>query len=166
MSNGFGINVLGADRLSARFAAHGEALRDALPEIAKQSAAIVTNAAKEGIRRGPKTGRVYTARFPYVFGNEARAPASAMLAKPHQASAQGEYPAANTGNLMRSVHDTDAVVENDRATSTVRAEAAYAAALEFKPEEKGGRPFLRRATFESQSAILDLVERMVRERTQ
>lgn len=161
-------------------------------ELAMQeSVDMVRNRAIEGITSPPKTGRIYTHRYPFVFGNEDRADPSDRRPKPHQASAPGEYPAGDTGNLMRSIF---AEVERDFSAAFsgvdlgmklefqaqgftfsdgnaeirgfVGAHADYAAPLEYKPPEKGGRPFLRRAFAEMQDdivkrfeAIFDRVER-------
>jgi hypothetical protein len=139
----------------------------------------VRNTAIAGIKGPPKTGRLYTHRFPYVFGQE-NPPASHARA-PHRASAQGEYPAADTGNLMGSIHAEvedlsgvdfaaaqlsfdfgDALAAGQRLAAVIAADAAYAAPLEYKPPEKGGRPFLRRSLTDSADAISDLFHALKR----
>lgn len=90
-----------------------------------KAASIVRNAAARGIAKPPKSGRIYRRG-----GVE------------HQASKAGEYPAADTGRLMGSLtHRVDAI----KLESFVEAATKYAAPLELKPPERGGRPFLSRA---------------------
>jgi hypothetical protein len=167
VKGGFRINVLGIERLRATFERQGDKARGPLFEAVRQGAHLVIKKAKDGIRKGPKTGRIYTHRFPDVFeGGPRRARYRRRV--PHQASAPGEYPAADTGNLMRSIHDEHGVPSEEAAAgfdafaAYIYADAEYAAPLEFKPEEKGGRPFLRRALTESEDEIIDLCEAALR----
>ncbi|MBI1188315.1 MAG: hypothetical protein GC206_13455 [Alphaproteobacteria bacterium] len=96
---------------------------------------------------------------------------------PHQASAPGEYPAADTGNLARSIYAAermeveDSIDEHAPETSKglgegnisawIEAEAEYAAPLEYKEPERGGRPFLRRALSETAEAIYEAIVRVL-----
>lgn len=88
------------------------------------AAQIIRRAIVDGIRKGPKSGRIYKRGKGIV----------------HRASAEGEYPAADTGKLMKSVQQ---VRVNDH-TVDVESDAAYAMPLEYKPPERGGRPFISR----------------------
>lgn len=88
-----------------------------------QAAQIIRNEAVRGIMKGPKTGRWYGR---------------------HQASAAGEYPAADTGNLSRSIQQKNTQTVLGPAVD-VEASASYAEPLELKAPERGGRPFLGRA---------------------
>lgn len=108
-------------------------LDDAADKVAKR--------AKEGISRGPKTGRRYKR------GKN----------RWHIASAQSEYPASDTGNLVRSIH----VEKDERLKAWVVSDAEYAKPLEYKPPSKGGRPFLRRALDETTDEIVEDVFRAV-----
>jgi hypothetical protein len=162
MKGGFRINVLGIDHLRETFEKNADRARQPLFEGLREGAHLVVRTAKDGIRKGPKTGRVYTHRFPSVFAGGARRPQD-RRGRPHQASAPGEYPAADTGNLMRSIHDehekpAEAAEAGDAYVIEVAADAEYAAPLELKPPEKGGRPFLRRALWESEDAIVKFCE--------
>lgn len=166
MKGGFRINVLGIDHLRETFEKNADQARRPLFEGLREGAHLVVRTAKDGIRKGPKTGRVYTHRFPSVFVGGPRR-AQDRRGQPHRASAPREYPAADTGNLMRSIHDehekpVDAAEAGDGFTIEVAAEAEYAVPLELKPPEKGGRPFLRRALWESRGAIVTLCENRLR----
>lgn len=167
MKGGFRINVLGVDHLRETFEKNTDRARAPLFKALKDGAHLVVRKAKDGIAKGPKTGRVYTHRFPSVFQGGPRRPQD-RRGIPHRASAPHEYPAADTGNLMRSIHDEhekpeDIAADGDDAFGvTVAADAEYAAALELKDPSKGGRPFLRRALSESEDEILNGCERALR----
>ena len=167
MKGGFRINVLGIDHLRETFEKNADRARGPLFQAIRDGAHLVVRTAKDGIRKGPKTGVVYTHRFPDVFPGGPRR-ARYRRGHPHQASAPGEYPAADTGNLMRSIHDEHekpaevAEAGEDAFAAIIAADAEYAAPLELKPEEKGGRPFLRRALWESEDAIIEGCERALR----
>lgn len=166
MKGGFRINVLGIDHLRETFEKNADRAREPLFSALRDGAHLVVRAAKDGIRKGPKTGVVYTHRFPDVFAGGPRRSKNRRGA-PHQASAPGEYPAADTGNLMRSIHDehetpAEAAAYGDGFDIVVAADAEYAAPLEFKPPEKGGRPFLRRALWEQADAVVEGCEKALR----
>ena len=153
--SGVRISVEGMDRLAARLGVLERDLtakvRDALVESAEET----RNRAVQGIAKPPKTGVIYTHRFPSVFkGGQRRA--KDKRAKPHQASAAGEYPAADTGNLMRSIYtDAREIIEPQPVmTADIIADAEYAKPLEYKPPERGGRPFLRRALAEESTVTV------------
>ena len=60
----------------------------------------------------------------------------------HQASAPGEAPATDTGQLVRSI--TMSVDDNDgEVVGTIRASAPYAAALEFGTSNIAPRPYMQ-----------------------
>lgn len=161
----FRTNVLNAERLAERLRDQPFQVTDALVPVIALAGQKVANHAIEGINSPPKTGRVYTQRF-------ARGPNGGLFAygsrPPHQASAPGEYPAADTGNLARTIfadqqEDVAASAETlEEIVANVYAEAEYAAPLEFKPEERGGRPFLRRAAGELTDEIHDDVANAAR----
>lgn len=161
------IGVLNDARLIRRLKALPLALRAEARGKLERAGEKVRNRMVEGIKNGPKTGRLYTHRFPYVFGQEN--PPASHRRPPHRASAQDEYPAADTGNLMRSIHlEIEGAPEIDgaaqlaldlgefwegRLAAAIGVAADYAAPLEFKPPEKGGRPFARRALAESEDDV-------------
>jgi hypothetical protein len=178
---GFKITIEGADAINGKLDDLHDRIRDAATDALHRSVGMVRDRAVEGIANGPKTGRIYTQLFARSWNGGLFAYGSR---KPHQASAIGEYPAADTGNLMRSIYtdvgesevQLDNVDEQVRAqfprsfpdasrekiTGEVGADAEYAAPLEYKPETNGGRPFLRRALMESRDAIKGVFQTYVR----
>lgn len=100
------------------------------------TALAIVGHAQKAIQRGPKTGAVY--------GD-------------HQASAPGEPPASDTGNLARSI-TVDGLTTEDSAVITVR--SPYAAALEFGTDDGkiAERPFLRPAVAAHKQMLIDLLK--------
>lgn len=142
----------GFDALISEFRGAGSRAREPLFGAMRDGAPRIVNRAKRGIAKGPKTGKIYTQRFAtsksgHVFAYGSR--------PPHQASAPGEYPAADTGRLMGSIHDPQEVfVSATQVAIDIDVNAEYAAPLEFKPAERGGRPFMGRAADEEAPAIV------------
>lgn len=166
------VEILGAERLAGKFRDMPRSALDLMIDPLVKGADAVRNRAIEGINSPPKTGRVYTHRFwtddqGRVRRGEARTP--------HQASAPGEYPAADTGNLARSIYaaeridvessideaaaETQKGVGDGNISAWIEADAEYAAPLEYKEPERGGRPFLRRALSELAEQIHESVAR-------
>lgn len=146
MNGFFRINVEAIPGFEEKLRRYGDRAAAILGEVVRDGAHRVVRRAKTRIASGPKTGRIYRR-------GRVR----------HQASREGEYPAADTGNLMRSIHDEHGETGVDTFTALVVADTEYAAPLELKPEEKGGRPFLSRALHEEADAILDAAEAKLRE---
>jgi hypothetical protein len=150
----------GFDDLERRFRAAGPKAREPLFGALKDGAQRMENRAKKGIAKGPKTGKVYTQRFAtnrktgQVFAYGKRVP--------HQASAPGEYPAGDTSNLEGGIRHEPVSETAERLHIDLQANAAYAAPLELKPPEKGGRPFLGRAADEeADSVVEDAIDRLI-----
>lgn len=91
-------------------------------EIISKMTFEVRNTAVNKIMREPKTGRVYT-----------RGGIS------HQASAEGEAPASNTGFLVNNIYQK---VDANGLTGTVESRASYSAFLEYGTQRMGARPFM------------------------
>lgn len=87
----------------------------------------------DSIENDPKTGRIY------IRDGHA-----------HQASAPGESPASETGELVANI-----VTEYDysKLSGTVVAHVPYAAALEYGTEKMEPRPFLRPALLALQDSV-------------
>lgn len=95
------------------------------------------------IQKGSKTGQIYNRQGRF-----------------HQASAPGEAPASDTGNLVRSLR-----VDSSRSAElfvTVAADARYAFFLEFGTRAMSERPFLRPALAQRRRFIESAVARDVR----
>lgn len=98
----------------------------------------IRNEAIRLIQQGTKSGRIY------VRGGIR-----------HQASAPGEAPATDTGNLVRSIR-VDHQPASGRASVVVGAE--YGAELEFGTRKMAPRPFLRPAVANVRQKIPELVK--------
>ena len=127
------IEVEGAEDIVAQLGHRKDDALKALIAGLFSAAMIVRNAAIDGIRKGPKTGRWYGR---------------------HRASAPSEYPAGDTGNLMRSIHHK---VNPVALTADVEAKASYAIPLEYKAPSRGGRPFLTRAYRENVGKVVAVI---------
>lgn len=97
------------------------------------SANDVRNTAMESIVEGPKTGMIYNTR-----------------GRLHQASAPGEPPAADIGNLHNSI---TLRIDVPRMNVFVNASARYAAALEYGTVRIAPRPYLRPALLQHAAGI-------------
>lgn len=116
----------GADEQVRQAAA--DALRDAADDVAARAQQLVLEP--------PKTGLVYKR------GNTR-----------HQASAPGEAPASDTGNLVNLI-GVDAV-DTQRLRVSIFSSAKYSFFLEFGTSKMAPRPFLRRALSEMGPRVLD-----------
>lgn len=123
-----GVKIRGGDRIRERLRALGEAGDRAAREALATTADEVAARAVELIDTGPKTGRVY----PATEGFGAR-----------QASAPGEPPARDTGNLSGLIGVDE--VNLPRMRVAIFSSAEYSADLEFGTSKMAPRPFLRRA---------------------
>ncbi len=93
----------------------------------------VRNTAVDSIISGPKTGEIYYRR-----------------GVAHQASAPGEPPANDLGNLANSINLR---IDQPRMVVFVNASAKYAPALEYGTRKMAARPYLRPALMEHVASI-------------
>lgn len=119
------------------------AIRKAVARGVTRGAILVQRTARERILRGPKSG--------------AKTPRGA---KSHIASAPGESPANDTGNLARSIAVT-AAVPGDYATAKVSVSAPYGRDLEFGTINMEPRPFLQVSVDDNRSAIDKIIKEEV-----
>ena len=101
------------------------------------------NKARESIRKGPKTGNVYTHTFVTINGQAVpiKPRAGQNLSPRHQASAKGEAPATDTGRLISSITQE----KTGDSEWIVGSKVEYSKWLEFGTRKMGERPFLRPA---------------------
>jgi HK97 gp10 family phage protein len=104
-------------------------------KVLNSSALLVEGSAKESIQRGIKSGKTYT-RGGVV----------------HQASAEGEAPATDTGFLVSNITHQFAKKGKTMA-SKVLSKANYSEFLEFGTRNMGARPFLQPALEKNRAAI-------------
>lgn len=111
------------------------AIKVAIARGTTKGALLVQKAARQAILRGPKSGNVY-----------------ARGKKDHIASAPGEAPANDTGNLQRSI-TVVAAQPGTVATAQVNVSAEYGQHLEFGTINMAPRPFLQPALDNNKTAI-------------
>ena len=126
------------DAIAAKMAA----IKLAVARGTTKAAFLVQGTARKKILNGPKTGIVYE-----------RGKVS------HTASAPGEAPANDTGNLARAVNVV-AAEPSLRAIAKVEVDTPYALALEFGRLDGSiePRPFLQPAADEKATACRDLLQ--------
>ncbi len=107
-------------------------VRAALAEAVAEAAADVEAGAKIAIQTGDKTGHIYKRE-----------------GKDHQASAPGEAPATDTGNLAGSIQATPV----DELTWDVGTNVEYAPVLEMGGVHMQARPFLAPAVEAEREAL-------------
>ena len=116
----------------------------------------------------PGSGRVYTTEFRMIeVGGEMRpVPITSLPRAPHQASAPGQPPASDSGDLsdsigveVRSVTDREATVGVG-----VTAKGLHWKWLEFGTRFMRPRPFVRRAIAEGEAGATDVFLRKMRAR--
>lgn len=116
------------NRLNITLGAMAKTVRADVERALKRGGLQIENDAVEGIINPPKTGRIY--------------PSKHRKGAMHQASAPGQFPAADSGRLHQSI--TTATVQNDDRAVVVEtgANAPYAMALEFGTSKMEPRPFM------------------------
>ena len=120
------IQLKGADKFREALSAMSD---DVKAEVGKEVMAVALELRTDvikSVQQGPASGRVYQKYKPR---------------RVHQASAPGEAPASDTGRLANSIFFD----KEGPLTATVGSLVTYAAHLEYKPSNMGGRPFFRPA---------------------
>ena len=114
-------------------------------EVILGGAQLIRGEAIKSIQTGPKSGRVYQKYNPR---------------RTHTASAPGEAPASDTGNLVSQIM----VRQETRDNVLVESNALYSSFLEFGTSKMLPRPFLFPATERSRPKIVQAVfNRVVKE---
>jgi len=101
--------------------------RDEVKRALRRGALAIENTAVEGIISPPKTGRVYKSKH--------------RKGATHQASAPGEYPAADSGELHQSITHTDAS-GGDRLRYEIGTNTPHGTYLELGTSKMAPRPFM------------------------
>ena len=114
-------------------------------EVIAGGAQLIRGEAIRSIQTGPKSGRTYEKYNPR---------------RTHKASAPGEAPASDTGNLVSQIRDK----EENKDLVKVESNALYSSFLEFGTSKMLARPFLFPATERSRPKIVKAVfNRVVKE---
>jgi hypothetical protein len=117
------------------------ALQREADELCGTTAKQIEGRAKVKIMDGPKTGKVY------------------QIGKvTHQASAPGEAPATDTGNLVNSIN-TERVKP---MLHRVNVHAEYAASLEYGTSRMSPRPFLQPSFEDERSSFKTGVDKLIK----
>ena len=111
-------------------------------EIVKGGGQQIRNEAIKSIQAGGKSGIVYQKYNPR---------------REHRASAPGQSPASDTGNLVNKI----IVKQKNRNTVQVQSNANYSAYLEYGTSKMEARPFMLPAFEKSKKPIMNAVFRRV-----
>ena len=111
-------------------------------EIVKGGAQLIRGEAIKSIQTGAKSGVVYQMYNPR---------------REHRASAPGQAPASDTGNLVSKI----IVKQKTRNITNVESNANYSAFLEYGTSKMQPRPFMLPAFEKSKKPILDATFRRV-----
>jgi HK97 gp10 family phage protein len=120
--SGFRAKVVGTQKLEAALVRKAKRYEQATSAGLSAWALLVRNEAVKSVQKGPRSGRVYR---------------SGTVT--HQASAPGQAPATDTGNLAGSIGWN---IEASTLTADVFASARYAVHLELGTRHIKPRPFL------------------------
>lgn len=123
-----------------RFGEIGASMVREIDEVCESTALDIQARAQMAIMNPPKSGRIYKR------GNVT-----------HQASAPGEAPATDTGNLVNSAYTK----QLGRADYETGFTAEYAAHLEFGTAKIEPRPYLRPAVEAVRDAFMSAIRRIV-----
>jgi hypothetical protein len=153
------IQVVGAPGLNAALGAKRDAILVAIARGVFKGAMLIQKTARKKIMGPPKTGRVYGAEADvqaFIKGNAKQKKAAGK--KVHQASAPGEAPANDLGNLQRSIN----IIAGKPGVVTeasVTANAEYASWLENGTLDGkiAPRPFLTPSMVESAQECSELL---------
>lgn len=145
--------VIGGKRLENKLAGVAKSAQKVVAKAVAVGAVQVTTEIKRSIQSGPKTGKTYRRgsiggrvvgfRVKFIEGRAIKGSSIKRGIKGfsfHRASAPGEPPATDTGNLVRSISHK---FERDRLKATIGVHdltnVKYARALEFGFQEKDSR---------------------------
>lgn len=103
----------------------------------------IRNSIIRNIQTSPKSGNVYLYSFRVING---RTVPIARRSTPHKASAPGEYPSTDTGNLVRNIQ-LNTSKNGFNYSATIESRASYSAFLEYGHRTVEGdwvapRPFM------------------------
>lgn len=130
-------------RLNIKLGAMARTVRPVIARTLRRGGLKIENDAAEGIIDPPKTGRIY--------------PSKHRKGAKHQASAPGEFPAADSGRLHQSI--TTVTAENSERAVVIEtaANTPYAEALELGTSKMQPRPYMTPSFRRNAEAIKDEV---------
>ena len=116
-------------------------LEQPIMDTLKGGAQLIRGEAIKSIQTGSKTGRLYKRYNP---------------TRTHRASAPGEAPASDTGNLVSNI-----MVENKQDSVEVQSKAEYSKFLEYGTSKMEARPYMFPAYEKSKEKIIQAVFRKI-----
>ena len=128
------INVKNLDKVLKSFRTISKDMKPELRQVIQGGAQLIRGEAVKSIQSGPKSGKVYQRYNP---------------TRTHKASAPGEAPASDTGNLVNKI-----IVKNSKDQVQVQSNAHYSKFLEYGTSKMQARPFLFPAYKMSQGKIV------------
>lgn len=140
------LELIGDKRFFETLKRMGDYSRGEMKKIVLEAALITHKQSVDHINGDKGTGRTYWTRRNGAAGQKKGRGAF----KKHVASAQGEYPATDTGQLVRNITMEK---EIDGYTVGSRKGAPQGFFLEMKSPSRGGRPWLSRA-FETMKSMI------------
>ena len=139
------IKVKGLEEATKALKSLEKDLEQPFREVIAGGAQLIRGEAIKSIQTGPKTGRIYEKYNPR---------------RTHRASAPGQAPASDTGNLVSQIM----VNQKSPDEILVESNATYSSFLEFGTSKMLARPFLFPATERSRPKIAEAVfNRVVKE---
>jgi len=129
------IQVRNINKVLASFKKLNVTMLPDLQDVIKGGAQTIRTEAINLIQKGAKSGKVYKRYNP---------------SRTHTASAPGQAPASDTGNLVRNIK----VVQVNQDVTQVKSEARYSKELEYGTSKMRARPFMFPAYKMSQDKIL------------
>ena len=129
------VKVKDINKVLGRFKKLDKDLEEPFREVVKGGGQLIRGEAVKSIQTGMKSGRIYEKYNPR---------------RTHKASAPGEAPASDTGNLVRNIR----VEQKTKDIVNVESRANYSKFLEFGTSKMLARPFLFPAFEKSKSKIL------------
>ena len=141
------IQVKNLEQTLRKFNALDKDLKEPFREVVKGGAQFIRGEAIKSIQTGPKSGRLYEKYNPK---------------RTHRASAPGQSPASDTGNLVRNIK----VNQKNKDVAEVQSNAPYSAFLEFGTSKMLPRPFLFPAFEKSKNKIVQAVFNRVKQKIQ
>lgn len=138
--------VLGIDDLVKNLDDYADETRIKMERVVFKTALFAADAAKKAVQRGPKSGRLYgTASDISKVTTKSRGYKSAEK-RVHRASAPGEAPATDLGDLVRSIKVVKAANTGKSIVVYVQAgftdKVNYAKALEYGTAKIRPRPYM------------------------
>jgi len=139
--------VRGIRELRQRLGRISRETRVEVERAIQRGALAIESRAVQGIIDPPKSGRIYRSKH--------------RKGALHQASAPGQFPAADSGRLHQSITNVDAS-SGDVIRRDIGANAPYATALELGTSKMAPRPFMQPAFDENVAAVSQSIQAAIR----